>query len=63
VKIASVYSARPDFTKLAPIHKTVSKFVDHTSVQAVQHYNYQLSEIFFKEFHLPKSDYNLKVDS
>jgi UDP-N-acetylglucosamine 2-epimerase len=63
MKIASVVGARPNFIKLAPIHKAVSKFADHTIVHTGQHYDYELSEIFFKEFCLPKPDYNLEVGS
>jgi UDP-N-acetylglucosamine 2-epimerase len=63
VRIASVVGARPNFIKLAPVHKAVSKFADHTIVHTGQHYDYELSEIFFKEFRLPKPDYNLEVGS
>lgn len=63
MKIASVVGARPNFVKLTPIHDAVSKFADHTIVHTGQHYDYELSEIFFKEFHLPKPDYNLEVGS
>jgi UDP-N-acetylglucosamine 2-epimerase len=63
VKIASVVGARPNFIKLAPVHKALSKFANHTIVHTGQHYDYELSEIFFKEFHLPKPDYNLEVGS
>jgi UDP-N-acetylglucosamine 2-epimerase (non-hydrolysing) len=63
VKIASVVGARPNFIKLAPIHNAVSKFAEHTIVHTGQHYDYELSEIFFKEFRLPKPDYNLEVGS
>jgi UDP-N-acetylglucosamine 2-epimerase len=63
VKIASVVGARPNFIKLAPVHSAVGKFADHTIVHTGQHYDYELSEIFFKEFRLPKPDYNLEVGS
>jgi UDP-N-acetylglucosamine 2-epimerase len=63
VKIASVVGARPNFIKLATVHGAVSKFANHTIVHTGQHYDYELSEIFFKEFHLPKPDYNLEVGS
>lgn len=63
MKIASVVGARPNFIKLAPVHKALSKFASHTIVHTGQHYDYELSEIFFKEFSLPKPDYNLEVGS
>jgi UDP-N-acetylglucosamine 2-epimerase len=63
VKIASVVGARPNFIKLAPIHREITRFAEHTIIHTGQHYDYQLSEIFFKEFNLPKPDYNLEVGS
>jgi UDP-GlcNAc3NAcA epimerase len=63
VKVASVVGARPNFIKLAPLHEVLSKFADHTIVHTGQHYDYQLSQIFFKEFHMPKPSYNLEVGS
>ena len=57
--------ARPNIIKMAPIHnklnsskKLISKIV-HTG----QHYDYEMSEIFFKEFDLPAPHYNLEVGS
>jgi UDP-GlcNAc3NAcA epimerase len=65
MKIASVVGARPNFIKLAPIHKAISNFSDlhHTIIHTGQHYDYKLSQIFFKEFTLPKPNYNLEVGS
>lgn len=63
VKIASVVGARPNFVKLAPIHRTISKLCEHTIIHTGQHYEYELSEIFFKEFKIPAPDINLNVNS
>jgi UDP-N-acetylglucosamine 2-epimerase (non-hydrolysing) len=63
VKIASIVGARPNFIKLVPVHQAISQFADHIIIHTGQHYDYELSEIFFKEFHLPKPDYNLEVGS
>lgn len=63
MKIASVVGARPNFIKLAPIHNVINDFADHVIVHTGQHYDYTMSEIFFKEFKLPKPDYNLDVGS
>lgn len=63
MKVASIVGARPNFIKLAPVHQAVSRFADHTIVHTGQHYDYELSEIFFKEFDLPTPDYNLEVGS
>jgi UDP-N-acetylglucosamine 2-epimerase len=63
MKIASVVGARPNFIKLIPIHKAISKTFDHTIIHTGQHYDYELSEIFFKEFNLPKPNFDLDVGS
>lgn len=59
----SVVGARPNFVKLAPVHKAITSFADHTIIHTGQHYDFQLSEIFFKEFHLPQPNCNLEVGS
>jgi len=63
MKIASVVGARPNFIKLIPIHKAVSKIFDHSIIHTSQHYDYELSEVFFKEFNLPKPNFDLDVGS
>ena len=63
MKIASVIGARPNFIKLAPVHKAITNVSDHVIIHTGQHYDYKLSEIFFKEFNLPKPNFNLKVGS
>ncbi len=67
-KIASVVGARPNFIKLAPIHKLMndSKYTnsfEHIIIHTGQHYDFKLSEIFFREFCLPTPKYNLDVES
>jgi UDP-N-acetylglucosamine 2-epimerase (non-hydrolysing) len=66
MKIASVVGARPNIIKLAPIHKAIRTFSDHhrhVIIHTGQHYDYKLSEIFFKEFDLPKPNFDLNVGS
>lgn len=67
-KIASVVGARPNFIKLAPIHELINSYeytsrFEHIIIHTGQHYDYKLSEIFFREFSLPPPDYNLDVGS
>ena len=52
-KIASVVGARPNFIKLAPIHKLMNDLniqisFEHIIIHTGQHYDYKLSEIFFR---------------
>ncbi len=63
MKVASVVGARPNIIKLAAVHRAIKTFSKHTIIHTGQHYDYTLSEIFFKEFNLPKPDFNLGVGS
>lgn len=65
-KIISVVGARPNFMKMAPLHKELLKHkkkVLHKIVHTGQHYDKQLSDIFFKQLGLPKPHINLGVGS
>ena len=63
MRIASVVGARPNFIKLAPVHAAFKQVANHLIIHTGQHYDYELSEIFFKEFNIPEPDYNLNVGS
>ena len=65
-KIISVVGARPNFMKMAPLHKELLKHktkVVHKIVHTGQHYDKQLSDIFFKQLGLPEPHINLGVGS
>lgn len=65
-KILSVVGARPNFMKMAPVHKALlrykSKFT-HKIVHTGQHYDKKMSGVFFKELGLPKPHIYLGVGS
>ena len=64
MKIATVIGARPQFIKAALIsHKintqsTISQVMIHTG----QHYEPNMSDIFFNEMQIPYPDYNLNIN-
>ena len=64
MKIASIVGARPNFVKLGPVHKSLkSSGIKHLIVHTGQHYDYEMSDIFFSDFELPKPDIHLGVGS
>ncbi len=66
-KVLAVVGARPQFVKAAAIDRAWRDFkpkpFDLIWLNTGQHYDYRLSQIFFKELSLPKPKYNLKVGS
>ncbi len=66
MKVMVVVGARPDFMKAAPIierMKRFSDFLDPIFVHTGQHYDRQLSQLFFDELKMPKPDMHLEVGS
>ncbi len=64
-KVLCVVGARPNFIKIAPILEEFKKYSQFKPilVHTGQHYDYKMSEIFFRELEIPKPDYNLRVGS
>ena len=62
-KALSVVGARPNFVKLAPVHRALVGYFTHVVVHTGQHYDYRMSRVFFRNLNLPEPDYNLGVGS
>ena len=63
IKIIGVIGARPNFIKVAPLAKAIKKEkrINFVLVHTGQHYDFLMSEIFFKNLNIPKPDYNLNI--
>ncbi len=58
MKIASIIGTRPNFTKEFAINSVCrEKGVEEVLIHTGQHYDYEMSQVFFKELHLPRPDY------
>jgi UDP-N-acetylglucosamine 2-epimerase (non-hydrolysing) len=66
VTFLSVVGARPNFMKVAPLHRELNNHRDrvrHLICHTGQHYDEKMSKIFFDELELPQPDIYLGVGS
>lgn len=63
MKVVTVIGARPQFIKAAAVSRILRKECEEILVHTGQHYDANLSDVFFEELEIPKPDYNLGVGS
>jgi UDP-N-acetylglucosamine 2-epimerase (non-hydrolysing) len=65
IKIICVCGARPNFMKIAPIMRAFEKrpAIEALLVHTGQHFDRNMSELFFTELGIPEPDVNLEVGS
>ena len=71
MKIATIIGARPQFIKAAPVNRAIAehnRLTPHSSplteviIHTGQHFDADMSDVFFKELNIPKLDYNLSIN-
>ena len=65
MKLVTVIGARPQFIKASALSKLIKKQkkIKEILIHTGQHYDYKMSKVFFKEFKIPKPNYNLNINS
>ena len=64
-KVISIVGARPQFIKLAGLHRAISKEtrIEHIIIHSGQHYDHNMSGQFFTELDIPEPHYNIGIGS
>ncbi|MCE8429706.1 MAG: UDP-N-acetylglucosamine 2-epimerase (non-hydrolyzing) [Candidatus Methanoperedens sp.] len=63
MKIISIIGARPQFIKCVPLSRELRKEHEEILIHTGQHYDHDMSDIFFEELNIPKPYYNLGIGS
>lgn len=67
IKVITVVGARPQFIKSAAISRCISEDfsdkIEEVIVHTGQHYDPEMSNVFFDELKIPKEKYNLEIGS
>ncbi len=63
MKLLSVVGARPQFIKAAALSRVVRRQHREILVHTGQHYDYEMSRVFFEGLAIPQPEYNLGVGS
>ncbi len=63
MKVVSVVGNRPQFIKAAPLARALGERVDHVLVHTGQHYDDELSSVFFDELGIDPPDHRIETGS
>ncbi len=62
-KIVTILGARPQFVKAAVLSRIITSYneVEEVIVHTGQHFDVNMSDVFFTEMEIPKPKYNLNI--
>lgn len=63
MRVCSIVGARPQFVKAAVVSRKLRDVGEEILVHTGQHYDEELSDVFFDELDIPQPEYNLGVES
>ncbi|WP_186279987.1 non-hydrolyzing UDP-N-acetylglucosamine 2-epimerase [Fluviicola chungangensis] len=63
LKIVTILGARPQFIKAAAVSSLFSRYFDEILVHTGQHYDANMSDVFFEELNIPNPKYHLNIGS
>lgn len=65
MKIVTILGARPQFIKAAALSRVIRQRIDFEEVivHTGQHYDENMSEVFFRQMQIPRPDYRFEVSS
>ena len=61
-----IVGARPNFVKAAPLMRSLNSRLRNSTLELVhtgQHYDYEMSRVFFEQFRIPEPEFHLGVGS
>mgnify|MGYP001558703278 CR=1 FL=1 len=64
LRITLIVGTRPQFVKLSPVMDAIKEFryITPTIIHTGQHYDYEMSKVFFEGLDIPEPDYNIGIN-
>lgn len=62
MKVITIVGARPQFIKLGPFSRELRKYHTELIIHTGQHFDPEMSDLFFRDLEIPQPDYNLDIN-